>query len=34
VHHLAELDPRYPEPSAGDRAAMDAAVERLRAEDS
>ena len=33
VHHLEDLDPRYPEPSDEDRAAMDTAVEQLKAED-
>ncbi len=32
VHHLQDLDPRFPEPSAEDQAAMDAAVERLHDE--
>jgi PPK2 family polyphosphate:nucleotide phosphotransferase len=31
--HLADMDPRYPEPSPEDRAAMDEALRALRAED-
>ena len=34
VHHLEALDPRFPEPSDEDRAAMDAAVRQLKAEDA
>jgi|tagenome__1003787_1003787.scaffolds.fasta_scaffold20583235_2 PPK2 family polyphosphate:nucleotide phosphotransferase len=33
VHHLEDMDPRYPEPSAEELAAMEAAVAELRAED-
>ena len=32
VHHLEAMDPRFPVPSADQRAAMDAAVEALQAE--
>ena len=34
VHHLADLDPTFPEPSQEDRAAMDAAVAQLQDEDA
>jgi len=34
VHHLADLDPTFPEPSQEDRAAMDAAVAQLKDEDT
>lgn len=34
AHHLEDLDPRFPEPTADDRAAMDAAVKELEAETS
>ncbi len=32
AHHLEDLDPRFPEPTAEDRAAMDAAVAELESE--
>ena len=32
AHHLTDMDPRFPEPSDADRAAMDAAVSQLEAE--
>ena len=32
VHHLEDMDPQFPEPTAEDRAMMDAAVEALEAE--
>ncbi len=32
AHHLEEMDPRFPEPSDEDRAAMDAAVKKLEEE--
>ena len=32
VHHLEEMDPRFPEPSEAERAEIDEAVEKLRAE--
>ena len=34
VRHLQDLDPKFPEPSAEDRAAMDAAVKQLQDEDA
>jgi PPK2 family polyphosphate:nucleotide phosphotransferase len=33
VHHLEDMDPRYPEPSPEELAAMEAAVAELRAEE-
>ncbi len=32
AHHLEEMDPRFPEPSAESRAAMNAAVKALEEE--
>jgi hypothetical protein len=32
VHHLEDMDPRFPQPTGDDRAAMDEAVEKLRSQ--